>query len=87
MPAEYYYVTQQKDKSDFYMLHRAGCPSLPRKETLNFIGSLYDVSQAVTVAQMRYGKNIKACYHCCRQKTEGDKPLPEKMLSRLHSGK
>lgn len=87
MPAEFYYVTQKKDQSDFYILHRAECPSLPGKETLNFIGSLYDASQALSVAQMRFGKQVKACYHCCRPRNEGDKPLPEKMQSRLYSGK
>lgn len=87
MPAEYYYVTQQKDKSDFHMLHRAGCPSLPRKETLHFIGSLYDASQAMTVAKMRVGLKVKACFICCRPKNDGNKPLPDKMHARNHSGK
>ncbi|WLS79642.1 hypothetical protein Q3V30_03775 [Erwinia pyri] len=85
MTAEYYYVTQRPDKMDFYMLHRAGCPAMPAKETLLFIGSLYDVSQALTVAQMRVGKKVKACYHCCRPRQEGEPPLPDKIQSRRHS--
>lgn len=84
MPANYYYVTQQPDPMGFYMLHRAECPVMPAKETLTFIGSLYNGSQALTVAQMRFGKKVKACYHCCR-KQESGLPLPEKTFSRHHS--
>ncbi|WP_338558227.1 hypothetical protein [Erwinia sp. E_sp_B04_7] len=84
MPANYFYVTQQTDQMGFYMLHRAECPVMPPKETLTFIGSLYNGSQALTVAQVRFGKKVKACYHCCR-KQENALPLSEKLHSRHHS--
>lgn len=84
MQPEYYYVTQQTDKTNNHLLHRAGCVTLPGKETLIFIGSLYNTAQALTVAQMRVGKNVKACYHCCSPQNDA-RQQQKKMQSRHHS--
>lgn len=65
MPAEYYYVTQHTDQAGYHLLHRAGCITMPARNSLVFIGSLYNSLQALTVARVRFGDNVKACYFCC----------------------
>lgn len=65
MPAEYYYVTKQTDQTNFHLLHRRGCIKLPTPNSLVFIGSLYNSLQALTVAKVRFGENVKTCYFCC----------------------
>lgn len=63
MPAEYYYVTQCPD-AGFHILHRTGCTRMPAKNSLAFIGSLYNSLQALTIGRVRFGENLKTCYFC-----------------------
>jgi len=66
MQADYYYVTQQREQLDCHLLHRQGCPKMPVKDKLVFIGSLYAPLQAMTIARVRFGQQVKACYFCCQ---------------------
>ncbi|MEI2265573.1 hypothetical protein [Erwinia sp. CGal63] len=78
MQAEYYYVTQQPEPTDFHLLHRRGCQKMPQKDKLAFIGSFYAPMQALTIARVRFGSQVKACYFCCqvRHERQGRSPSP-----------
>lgn len=39
---------------------------MPEKNKLVFIGSFYAPLQALTIAKVRFGKQVKACYYCCQ---------------------
>lgn len=70
MQAEYYYVTQQPEQAAFHLLHRQGCQKMPVKNRLTFIGSFYAPMQALTIAKVRFGNQVKACYFCCQAQQE-----------------
>jgi len=75
MQAEYFYVTQYPDHTAFHLLHRRGCQKMPGKSAMTFIGSFYAPLQALTIAKVRFGHQVKACYFCCRAEPErSDRP-------------
>ncbi len=67
MQAAYYYVTQRSEQMDFHLLHRRGCHKMSVKDNLAFIGTCYAPLQALTVAKIRFGHRVKACYFCCQE--------------------
>ncbi|WP_158781095.1 hypothetical protein [Pantoea sp. BAV 3049] len=59
---------------------------MPAKNALVFIGSLYNSLQALTVAKVRFGENVKACYFCCLSQPEKHGRRPLQPLSRRPAG-
>lgn len=60
----YYYVTISTDQDNYHFLHRKGCKRLPDKDELIFIGTLYNLSQALSIARINF-KKVKPCIKCC----------------------
>ncbi len=59
----YYYVTISTDPDNYHFLHRKGCKRLPGKDELIFIGTLYNLSQALSIARINF-KKVKPCIKC-----------------------
>ncbi|EIB99246.1 MULTISPECIES: hypothetical protein [Pantoea] len=60
----YYYVTITTDQENYHFLHRQGCRRMPGKEQMIFIGTLYNLSQALSIARINF-KKVKPCIKCC----------------------
>jgi len=60
----YYYVTIGTDQENYHFLHRKGCKRMPDKEEVIFIGTLYNLSQALSIARINF-KKVKPCIKCC----------------------
>ena len=60
----YYYVTIGTDQDNYHFLHRKGCKRMPDKEEVIFIGTLYNLSQALSIARINF-KKVKPCIKCC----------------------
>lgn len=60
----YYYVTVGTDQNKYHLLHRKGCTHMPDKEALIFIGTLYNLSQALSSARINF-KKVNPCIKCC----------------------
>lgn len=60
----YYYVTISTDQDNYHALHRQGCRRMPDKEDVIFIGTLYNLSQALSIARINF-KKVKPCIKCC----------------------
>lgn len=62
----YYYVTINTDPANYHFLHRKGCKRMPDKDDVIFIGTLYNLSQALSIARINF-KKVKPCIKCCIQ--------------------
>ena len=47
----YYYVTIGTDQEGYHLLHRKECKRMPLKEDMVFIGTLYNLNQALATAR------------------------------------
>ena len=56
----YYYVTIGTDQENYHFLHRKGCKRMPDKDEIIFIGTLYNLSQALSIARINF-KKVKPC--------------------------
>ncbi|QDY41604.1 hypothetical protein [Candidatus Pantoea soli] len=60
----YFYVTISTDPEGYHLLHRKECKRLPVKEDMVFIGTLYNLNQALSTARINF-KKVKPCIKCC----------------------
>lgn len=60
----YYYLTVSTDQENYHYLHRKLCKRIPAKEDPIFIGTLYTLNQALSVARINF-KKVKPCVKCC----------------------
>ncbi|OQP35703.1 MULTISPECIES: hypothetical protein [Pantoea] len=60
----YYYVTISTDQENYHYLHRKECKRMPDKNDMVFIGTLYNLNQALSIARINF-KKVKPCIKCC----------------------
>ncbi|MBA2814861.1 hypothetical protein [Candidatus Pantoea persica] len=60
----YYYVNISTDQENYHYLHCKECKRMPNKNDMVFIGTLYNLNQALSIARINF-KKVKRFIKCC----------------------